>query len=45
MNLIDPNLKEIIERTKLKRLDDKALNLVSNADWIEAIEKSLVRQG
>ena len=44
MNLIDPNLKEIIEKTKLKRLDDKTLDLESNADWIEAIEKPLLRQ-
>merc|ERR1719510_208979 len=44
MNLIDPNLKDIIERTKLRRLDDKSLDLDSNADWIEAIEKSLLRQ-
>ena len=44
MNLIDPNLKDIIERTKLKKLDEKTLDLHSNADWIEAIEKSLLRQ-
>ena len=45
INLIDPNLNDIMEKTRLKKLDDKTLDLDSDADWIEAVRKSLVRQG
>ena len=44
MNLIDPNLNDIMEKTKLQQRDDKTLDLDSDADWIEAIQKSLLRQ-
>merc|ERR1712242_211947 len=44
INLIDPNLNDIMERAKLKKLEEKTLDLESNADWIEAIQKSLLRQ-
>ena len=44
INLIDPNLNDVMEETKLKRLQQGPLSLQSDADWVEALEKSLLRQ-
>ena len=44
MNLIDPNLNDIVEKTKLKHEQALPLSLESDADWFLAIQKSLLRQ-
>ena len=44
INLLHPNLNDMMEEAKLKHLQQETFSLQSDADWVEALQKSLLRQ-